>query len=128
MPGESFGVMGNSGQSTGPHVHVDVVEGFKTHLYKQSDIESGEPKVALKQLAYFADSGLFKAPMRVTTYVADPRYFERFSKVHMGLDIVPVADINTPVLYWNRSMPGRILRVLVDSNSYGHCLYVGFEA
>lgn len=125
---EIIGEMGNTGQSTGPHVHIDAVKGIQTNVYRQADIEAGKPEAAPRQAAYFIDFELFDAPFKITSYFADPKYLERFGKCHMGFDVIPDVWLPRSWIHWNRSMPGRVMAIINDPNGYGNCLYIAFDA
>lgn len=124
--GDLLGVMGNTGQSTGNHIHIDVVRGRVTRMYHMHDITPMNLEPDFKQLTYFIDEEL-GGPFRVTTYAYDYRY--KFNdgewKPHPGYDIVLERSI--PRIYWNRSMPGEVLRKGFDPG-YGNFAQIGFEA
>jgi len=129
--GDVIGKMGTSGQSTAAHLHTDCVHGFQDARYTLRDIEGGAPESAPRQMNLFIDDGLFKVPIVITTYYADPLYQAELNKLHLGYDVVPV-NRKEPgaslLIYWNRSMVGKVLKVDDDPKGYGNCLYVGFEA
>ena len=129
--GDALGKIGNTGHSTAPHLHLDVVQGWRADRYTLGMIEAGDPAPAPKQCNYFIDRDLFHDLPVITTYYADPDYMQIFKKLHLAYDLVPEGRHRpgAPLLiYWNRSMPGRVLRVMNDMDGYGHCLYVRFEA
>ncbi|MGD9938607.1 MAG: M23 family metallopeptidase [Clostridia bacterium] len=123
--GEVVGRMGSSGQSTGPHLHIDCIKGLRRSRYTQHDIERGAPAAAIRQLNFFCDGELFGGPLWITTHYGDPAYQAAYNKVHCGLDLVPKGDGKE--IHWNRSMPGRVIEILDDPHGYGHCVYVCFE-
>ena len=129
--GDIVGVMGNTGASNGAHLHLDVVEGLQAGRYNLSDIEHGEPKPSAKQAVLFIDEELFRIKPIITTYYADPEYYKRFAKLHCGFDLVPedrhlTSDHYT--IYWNRTRPGRVAKIMVDDTGYGNCAQLAFEA
>lgn len=130
VEGDAIGVMGSSGQSSAAHLHIDCVEGDSIIKYSQADIEKGIPKPALRQLNYFIDDALFKTTPLITTFVADYNYQQEHAKVHFGYDVVPFnRRITTDnfTIYWNRSMIGRVSKILDDPAGYGNCVYVVFD-
>lgn len=124
--GEVIGIMGNSGFSTGAHLHLDVAEGFNTTPYKLSDLEKGFPKPSPKQAAWFIDSELFGCRHCITTHYADPDYLRSMKKLHCGYDVVPVTRGNRTI-HWNRSVVGKVLAIIDDPTGYGHCIHIGFD-
>lgn len=130
--GDIVGVMGSSGQSTAPHLHIDVVEGEQKGRYTLVDIENDKPKMAPpRQLLYFVDSELFGILPVVTTYYADPDYFKFYKKVHYGFDVVPEDRHATQRhfnILWPRSMPGKVIAIDYDAKGYGHCISISYDA
>jgi len=51
-------------------------------------------------------------------------------KLHLAYDFVPTDRHKTKVhhhIYWNRSFPGRVMRVAFDPVGYGHHIQIAFE-
>jgi hypothetical protein len=129
-PGDKVGVMGTSGQSTAPHLHIDCAEGKHATSYTLADMENGTPKPSPRQLNYFIDKDLFGIEPFITSYYADPEYQRALLKVHCGYDVVPMDRHKTTthhVIRWNRSMPGIVTRVTFDPKGYGHHVYIAFD-
>jgi hypothetical protein len=132
MRGDLLGVMGSSGQSEAPHLHLDVVVGMQSNAYSLASIDNGCPAPApVRQLLYFADSDLFGVPLIVTTPYAEVEYFTKRGKVHYGLDLVPFDRKETAdhrSIYWNRTFHGRVIRIGFDPEGYGHHIQISYEA
>ena len=128
--GTCIGMMGNSGQSTAPHLHIDCVEGSQTSLWRLKDYETNEMVSAHRQIQWFIDAELFGIEPLITTSYNDLEYFRRFDKVHLGYDLVPTDRHQTKAhwyIYWNRSMDGKVLYNDFD-NGYGNTVLIGFKA
>lgn len=127
-----IGLMGNSGASTAAHLHIDLVEGYQAGLYTQHDIENHRPMMGPpRQLLYFIDKELFDIEPLITTYFADPDYFNTYKKVHFGFDLVPTdrhASTNHYAIHWPRSMPGKVCNIDNDEKGYGNFVCISFEA
>lgn len=125
--GDSLGVMGNTGQSTGPHGHIDVVKGRHSWMYRLSNIHSGNPAPDFEQLHYFIDRELTgEKPFRITSHIYDYRYVINGKwKAHPGYDIV--IDDSDPMFYWNRSADGTVIASGYDSG-YGLYLQIHYGA
>jgi len=124
--GDLIGIMGNTGQSYGAHLHIDCVRGRQTKKYTLSEIESGKYISEPKQLNYFIDEKLFGSKPVVTTPYCDYDYQRLFRKLHFGYDVIPSsADWH---IRWNRSKIGIVSAILDDPAGYGNCVYITFEA
>ena len=121
--GDIVGTMGNSGQSTGAHLHIDCVQGRRTRLYRLNDIYANDPMADFAQLSLFIDEELGAGPFRITTHVYDYRYKSKGKwKPHPGYDVV----VNEHI-YWNRSMDGSVVLKGYDKG-YGHFVCITFRA
>lgn len=125
--GDTVGIMGNTGQSTGAHLHIDVVRGRVEDMYRLQDIRCGRLEPDFEQLSYFIDEELGGGSFKVTTYPYDYRYKigGKGWKAHPGYDIV--IERGAPKIYWNRSMSGEILKKGFDAG-YGNFVQIGFQA
>jgi len=77
------------------------------------------------------DEELFRVKPIVTTYYADPEYYAARAKIHCGFDLVPEdrhATVEHFKIHWNRSMPGRVVKVMANDPGYGNCVMITFEA
>lgn len=130
--GAILGTMGNTGLSTGAHVHIDVVEGVHSEYYTLMDIERNSPKAAPpRQALYFADRELFNHPILITTAYADADYFAHYGKVHFGFDCVPMdrhSSADHWQIHWPRSMPGTVIHIGWSPKGYGHFVSLTYEA
>lgn len=128
--GDIIGVMGNTGSGTGAHLHLDVVESMQAGRYSLDDMAKGLPVPSAKQAVLFVDDDLFKIKPVVTTYYADPEYYHTRAKIHCGFDLVPEDRHSTTAhytIYWNRSMPGRVVKIMENDPGYGNCAQIAFE-
>lgn len=129
--GEKIGRMGNTGASQGAHLHLDVVEGIQAGRYTLTDMALGKPRADAKQATLFIDAELFGVEPIVTTYYSDPAYYKTLAKWHFGYDLVPSDRHKTQEhfdILWNRSMPGRVTKIMTDDPGYGNCVMIAYEA
>jgi murein DD-endopeptidase MepM/ murein hydrolase activator NlpD len=129
--GNQIGVMGNTGSGTGAHLHLDVVEGEQKGRYNLDDMANGDPRPSAKQAVLFIDQEIFQVDPVITTCYADLDYYLQRHKVHCAFDVVPWDRHKTPGhfrIYWNRSMPGRVIKILEDDPGYGNCVMIAYEA
>ena len=108
--GDRLGIVGNSGQSYGVHLHIDDVIGHNNHIWRVADYESGLVMPDVRQLReYFIDKELFGGNnFRISQYFFEPSYTAKLGKRHWGFDLVPSFD-GIPWVYWNRSLDGEVI-------------------
>ena len=128
--GNMIGIMGNTGQSTAAHLHIDCVVGEINKPFKLCDIGTRYAPDQ-KQLDYFIDDELFGVKPVITTKFLDPEYKQTFGKDHPAYDVVPVDRHERNAhknIYWNRSYVGTISLIVNQPNGYGHCVYITFDS
>jgi len=128
--GDIIGVMGNTGSGTGAHLHLDVVEDEQKGRYTLDEVANGNPRPSAKQAVLFVDQELFRVDPFITTFYADIEYFKIYNKVHCAFDLVPEDRHQTSEhfkIHWNRSMPGRVVKIMENDPGYGNCVMIAFE-
>ena len=106
--GDIIGIMGDTGQSTGPHLHLQTVEG--THTAPWSLIDK-KIKPSATQTNYAAqDIFGYGAPWTTTPWSCE-EYFANYRKWHFALDIVPdhTNQNQDNSIMWTRSMLGEVI-------------------
>jgi len=129
--GDIIGVMGNTGSGSGAHLHLDVVEGEQVGRYTLDDVANGNPQPSAKQAVLFVDQELFRVMPFITTQYADLDYYLHWHKIHCGFDLVPEDRHQTVEhfrIYWNRSMPGKVVKIMENDIGYGNCVMIAYEA
>lgn len=140
--GDKIGRMGNTGSSTANHLHRDLIYGFRSKIWRLSEIEIGEDHA--RQSATFLNKYLFGIKPHITSYYCDPNY--KNSKgiwiYHPGYDVVPIdrhkKDGEKKLLkehfdiFWSEDQPGQVLFSGQDfddiTKGYGYTALVGFDA
>ena len=129
-PNFPIGVMGNTGQSLGDHLHLACVEGLHGDPWTLADMENFNPKPAPRQAAYFIDKDLFGTDIFITTPYACPKYLRQHKKIHQAFDVVPldrhVNDAHYQI-WWNRTKEGTVI-FSGFHEAYGYCVIIAFEA
>ena len=134
--GDVVGIMGDTGSSTAPHLHIDVIRHYTNMIWLLVDVDPDCRRndmfwPSVIQLNYFIDDELFGVPARVTTYYMDPRYEqsenEKMGQRHPAYDVVPTSTAFKNQIFWNRSKIGTVAAVGHHSG-YGNYLLVHFEA
>ncbi|RLG44993.1 MAG: hypothetical protein DRN81_03150 [Thermoproteota archaeon] len=124
--GMRLGEIGNTGQSTSRHLHIDNIEDWIDVHYTLATMEIGGVSPSPRQLNYFIDEELFGGnPFHITAHYCDPKYQYERKKLHYGYDIV-LDDVGAWELFWNRTPLGVIL-VNRNHKYYGNHLCIGYE-
>lgn len=131
--GDLIGIMGTSGQSKWPHLHIDLIKGFIEIIIQLNKIGLFKKyKPCKKQLDYFIDDDLFRCKLVVTTPYLDKEYEKVYHKKHHAYDVVP-KDRHTSKehfkIYWNRKKVCnvKVLGVGYDERGYGYYALIGYE-
>ena len=129
--GDVIGVMGTSGQSKWPHLHLHVIRDFHRHITRLRDIyPKGLYIPAKRQLKFFADKDLFGVRLVQTTPYNSKKYREAYGKPHYALDLVPFDRHTTNAHFtvrWNRSFTGTVLDIGFDKYGYGYYAVIGYD-
>ena len=126
-PATQIGVMGNTGESFGAHLHIDVVRvplnfNLRYQRYTMADIQNNNPPPSVAELNHFVDDTLFESPIRITAGFNDPEYIKRFNRPHPAIDVVPTQASKTTI-FWNRSFAGRVIHAGFD-RWYGNTVVI----
>ena len=127
--GDIIGRIGNTGASTGIHLHIDCVESYVSKVIHLWQMRSGIYTASPKQLNYFIDSELFDTKIHITSYYNDPDYMSVRGILHPAYDVVPLnRKITTDYydIFWNRTCPGKVLSFGED-HGYGNYIQIGFR-
>jgi len=123
--GSFIGRMGNTGQSTAAHLHLDVVSGEVRKPWSLHEAESGKVFPQPWELNKFLNMGLFNALFRITTHYCDRDYQVQYGKLHTAYDVS--TDKEWPwSIYWP-IMPDGKVTFSGDAGAYGYCLMASFD-
>jgi len=125
--GDNIGIMGNTGKSSGAHLHLDIIENTHQYIWRLSEIEPSREHA--RQRALFIDKELFDTDISISSYYCDPEYKDQFGKLilHPGYDVYPKNKSYTSFdIYWNRSCAGTVIKTGTDIG-YGNYILIGFE-
>jgi murein DD-endopeptidase MepM/ murein hydrolase activator NlpD len=123
--GNIVGIMGSTGKSTGPHVHLDLIQKEPNGMYRMADVPNYITDLdgLMRQYKYFVDNELFDCKIVITTYFGDPDYLEPW-EFHPGYDVIP-AETNKKNIYWNRSQTGTVFMIGTDIG-YGNYIVIRY--
>lgn len=133
--GEKIGHMGSTGRSSAIHLHLDLRKELHDKIWRLSDIEIDNDHA--EQTNHFIDHELFGVEPHITTFYCDPTYNDGRGNwiFHPAYDLVPIDRHKTDKhfdVFWNRSMPGQILKIGRDfddlSKGYGYYILIGYDA
>ena len=133
--GDLIGIMGTSGQSKWPHLHIDLIKGFIKKIIRLKEIGPFKKyKPCKKQLGYFIDDDLFRCKFVITTPYLNKAYEAIYHKKHHAYDVVPKDRHESKEhfnIYWNRTRINvknvEVLAVTFDQNGYVHTILIGYE-
>ena len=132
--GDVIGIMGTTGQSKWPHLHLHVIHGLVAIISRLEDIfPGGRYEPSKKQVGYFADKDLFGIKLKKTTKYNSLIYRKRFGKKHYALDLVPIDRHKTRkhfTIRWNRIKVknATVLAIGFDKIGYGYYAIIGYKA
>lgn len=131
FPGMALGIMGNSGQSLGAHVHIDSIIGTEENHWHVADFEKGSVMPANEQTLFCIgqcmDKGLFGDSFPfITAPIFSASYKKIVGKNHWGNDVVPYTAGSDGVVHWNRSKTGEVLFSGKDPG-YGFSIIIGYK-
>jgi hypothetical protein len=118
--GDELGIAGNTGDSDGVHIHLEVIEGehydrwwILNDIYYERGIKGSR-----EQANYFVDDDFFKAPYKVTVNYdgiivsTGAKYYDLYKRHHPAIDFINRDGLaRHRTFYWNRTFTGRVTRV-----------------
>lgn len=131
FPKTELGIMGNTGQSFGAHVHIDSIVGHRSEHWRVADFEAGKVQPANEQTLFCIgqclDKGLFEDSL---PFVSAPFFSAAYKSIvgknHWGNDVVPYTAGSAGVVHWNRQKVGEVLFSGNDPG-YGFSIIIGYK-
>lgn len=120
--GDPIAVIGNTGKSYGIHLHIDLCEGNINYIWQQKDAFI---KIIpnYKELNYFIDGDLFKSNYKISTYICEFEYMNKYGILHHGYDLYPLKG---NLVYWNRNFQGTVIYNNFDKG-YGNTVMICYK-
>lgn len=133
---DKIGIMGSTGLSSGNHLHIGVVDGAHTRLWRLADTARGNPKPNKTESDWFiTGNDLFvgqdgsKRTNRITTPWNSQSYLKKYGDLHSAYDIVD-NEPGIPYIVWNRGVtrpiPGKVVKVGYDG-AHGNYVIVQYS-
>lgn len=124
--GDILARMGNTGYSTGAHVHLSVVQGEHTNIndMRLSMLNSARTIPDKQQCDYFVMDDLCDNGIEITTQYLEEQYRNMFGIDHPAYDLVVNSSDKT--YKWNRSWEGLVVAKGHD-NAYGNYLMIVYD-